>query len=161
MPILENGSAILLSFPIYVQLQAVDERIRNRHILITLRLIEDSPDIVHLDTTCIVINASTHASIGPPSVSAPSRRGVQLFADLDPTTRPMYILISRLNRFGERYHLAVALHIQEGASGQVNIHASFIDIRRCLTLRSRPISIRRTVPRRDSQSSHSTDNANS
>ncbi|KAI9067024.1 hypothetical protein FKP32DRAFT_1564615 [Trametes sanguinea] len=131
----------LVTIPIYVQLPSIEDNIRNRHLLITVRLLEGAPDHVHLDIAWNVIHASTSASIGPSIVSAPTRRGVQLFATRSPTSTPIYVLISRLNRYGDRYHVAVAIHIHEGVSGRVNVHTNFIHIRRRHILRSREIAV--------------------
>ncbi|KAI9064828.1 hypothetical protein FKP32DRAFT_1675215 [Trametes sanguinea] len=131
---------ILISIPVYIQLPATEDFPRNRHILLTVRLIEIDPDNVRVDLAWNVVIPSASASVGPAIVYAPELRGVHLFTTSDPISTPIYILFSPLNQFGICYHINTAIQIDVSASGEVTIAAEFMQIHHRPTIRSTTMS---------------------
>ncbi|KAI9067885.1 hypothetical protein FKP32DRAFT_1672609 [Trametes sanguinea] len=132
----------LLTIPIYVQLPLTNTIPHNRHVLITLRLFESTPDMLRLEVAWNVFNASLSAPAGPGRISVPNRRGVQVFLPPSPMSGPIYTIISRFNDVGETYHLSVAINIREAAGERVRVNADFTRIQGRNLIRSEEFSAR-------------------
>ncbi|KAI0335953.1 hypothetical protein GY45DRAFT_1239310 [Cubamyces sp. BRFM 1775] len=134
---------VLLHIPLYVQLPPADGSSTNRHLLISVQLIEINDQHVRVETAWNCIHGPNTMPSGPILTSVPPRPGVHIFMPRDPLSMPIYVLISRFNSYGERYHIATGIQICEWIPGIIEVEAEYTSLRSRNLLRSRPICVLR------------------
>ncbi|KAL1941337.1 hypothetical protein VTO73DRAFT_7154 [Trametes versicolor] len=121
---------ILLNIPIYIQTPPHDGGTRNRHVLICVRLLRVDADNVRVETVWNSLQCPTSDTIGEPSVHIPRRQGVQAFIPPDPFRMPIYVVITRRNRYGTSFHVGTALQLYERLAGAIGVTIQHLRVRR-------------------------------
>ncbi|KAH9853916.1 hypothetical protein C2E23DRAFT_727589 [Lenzites betulinus] len=134
-------SDIILSIPIYIQLPPALGDAVNRHILVSIRLLAVDNDSVRIESAHTILDMAGDYPLGPTGIMAPRRQGVQLFMPRDPLTMPLYVLISRVNRLGTKYHISVAISIREWTPGELDVEVECLRVRDRNVRRSAPIRV--------------------
>ncbi|EIW62572.1 uncharacterized protein TRAVEDRAFT_17222 [Trametes versicolor FP-101664 SS1] len=137
----DGNPDILLSVPIYIQAPPIEGGDRNRHILINVRLLHVDDDSVRLEAVWNSLEAMPYGPVGVTGIVVPRRVGLQVFLPRDPFVMPIYVIITRQNRFGSRYQLGAAVHLHEWIPGIIEVDIDFLRIRRRNVHRSSVLSI--------------------
>ncbi|KAH9855228.1 hypothetical protein C2E23DRAFT_725057 [Lenzites betulinus] len=132
---------MVLSVPIYIQAPPAEDGTCNRHLLVTVHLIQVGPDNVRVETSWNALEWSASAPTTNVEVSVPRRRGVQVYLPRNPFNMPMYVVITRRNRYGTSYRVGTAIHLRDSPSGTIGLDVSFLHIRRRNALHSSHVCI--------------------
>lgn len=123
-----------------------------------MRLLYVDDDSVRLEAVWNSLEAMPYGPVGATGIIVARRVGVQVFLPRDPFAMPIYLIITRLNRFGSRvrvsimyiacsvlisfqYQLGAAVHIHEWIPSVIEVDIDFLRIRRRNVRRSSVLSI--------------------